>query len=150
QFGVSFEAPSRRLFGSVTGRYDSGIPFELPDDFDARTFPDPQALALVNLQTGRANPRTIFDAMAGSELYRRGSTRLEMQAGVLTVSDPTYLLTFLSFSTAPPSGAPRGGRGRWRGGFGGRDRRDGQEGQEGQERGKNLFPPRQSRPSSPS
>ena len=28
QFGVSFEHPSRRIFGSVSGRYDSGIPFE--------------------------------------------------------------------------------------------------------------------------
>ena len=30
QFGVSYEHPSRRLFASVTGRVDSGIPFFLP------------------------------------------------------------------------------------------------------------------------
>ena len=37
-------APEPRLFGTVSGRYDSGIPFELPADFDPATFADPQAL----------------------------------------------------------------------------------------------------------
>jgi hypothetical protein len=107
QFGVSFEAPSRRIFGSVSGRYDSGIPFELPEGFDAQTFDDPQALTLVNLDSGRARPRTIVDAMAGSEIYRRGSTRLELQGGVLNLLDTTYLLNFLSIFNGTHYGAPR-------------------------------------------
>ena len=40
QFGVTYEHPSQRFFASMTGRYDSGIPFELPDGFDPATFPD--------------------------------------------------------------------------------------------------------------
>jgi outer membrane receptor protein involved in Fe transport len=107
QFGVSFEHPSRRLFGSVGGRFDSGIPFETGADFDPATFADQQALALVDLETGRARPRAIFDAMAGSELYRRGSTRLEAQAGVLNMFDTPYLLNFLSIFNGTHYGAPR-------------------------------------------
>ena len=107
QFGMSFEHPSRRLFGSVSGRVDSGIPFELPDDFDARTFEDPNALTLVDLDRGRAKPRAIFDAVVGSELYRHGSTKLEAQAGVLNLFDKTYLLNFLSIFNGTHYGAPR-------------------------------------------
>jgi outer membrane receptor protein involved in Fe transport len=107
QFGMSFEHPSRRLFGSVSGRVDSGIPFELPDDFDARTFEDPKALTLVDLDRGRAKPRAIFDAVVGSELYRHGSTKLEAQAGVLNLFDKTYLLNFLSIFNGTHYGAPR-------------------------------------------
>ncbi|MGC4082830.1 MAG: TonB-dependent receptor [Vicinamibacterales bacterium] len=35
QFGVSYEHPTQRFFASFTGRFDSGIPFELPDDFES-------------------------------------------------------------------------------------------------------------------
>jgi outer membrane receptor protein involved in Fe transport len=107
QFGMSFEHPSRRVFGSVTGRFDSGIPFETGADFDPATFEDQQALALVNLETGRAKPRTIFDVMAGSELFRRGTTKIELQAGVLNVFDESYLLNFLSIFNGTHYGAPR-------------------------------------------
>ena len=107
QFGVSLEHPSRRLFGSFSGRFDSGIPFELPEDFDARTFEDPRALTLVDIDRGRAKPRAIFDAVVGSELYRRGSTKLEAQAGVLNLFDKTYLLNFLSIFNGTHYGAPR-------------------------------------------
>ena len=107
QFGLSFEHPSRRLFGSVSGRFDSGIPFELPEDFDARTFEDPKALTLIDIDRGRAKPRAIFDAVVGSELYRHGSTKLEAQAGVLNLFDKTYLLNFLSIFNGTHYGAPR-------------------------------------------
>ena len=107
QFGVSFEHPSRRLFGSVSGRYDSGIPFEVAQDFDAATFEDPLALTLVDLDKGRAKPRVILDAMAGSEIYRRGETKLELQAGVLNLFDKAYLLNFLSIFNGTHYGAPR-------------------------------------------
>jgi outer membrane receptor protein involved in Fe transport len=107
QFGISFEHPGRRLFGSMSGRYDSGIPFELPEDFDAGGFEDPLALTLVSLDTGRARPRAIVDAMIGSELYRRGAAKVEAQAGVLNLFDKTYLLNFLSIFNGTHYGAPR-------------------------------------------
>jgi hypothetical protein len=107
QFGFSFEHPSRRVFGSLGGRYDSGIPFETGEDFDPATFEDPLALRLVDLETGRAKPRAIFDVMVGSQLYRRGETKLEAQAGVINLFDKTYLLNFLSIFNGTHYGAPR-------------------------------------------
>jgi hypothetical protein len=107
QFGVSFEHPSRRVFASVSGRYDSGIPFEVGEDFNPATFTDPEALTLVDLETGRARPRAILDAMVGSELYRRGRTTLELQGGLLNAFDKTYLLNFLSIFNGTHYGAPR-------------------------------------------
>jgi len=107
QFGLSFEHPSRRVFGSISGRYDSGIPFETGEDFDPATFEDPLALTLVDLTTGRARPRAILDTMVGSELYRRGQTKIEAQAGVLNLFDKTYLLNFLSIFNGTHYGAPR-------------------------------------------
>ena len=52
-------------------------------------FTDQTALTLVNLSTGRAKSRIIADGMAGSELLHRGTTKVELQAGVLNVFDST-------------------------------------------------------------
>lgn len=107
QFGASYEHPSQKFFVSFTGRFDSGIPFDLPEDFNASTFPDQTALTLVDLSTERAKSRVIADLMAGSELFHRGSTKVELQAGVLNVFDTTYLLNFLSIFNGTHYGAPR-------------------------------------------
>jgi len=61
----------------------------------------------VNLSNGRAQPRTIADVLIGSEIYHRGETRVEWQAGVLNVFDTTYLLNFLSIFNGTHYGAPR-------------------------------------------
>jgi hypothetical protein len=42
------EHPSRRFFASMSGRYDSGIPFETGPDFNPATFADQEALTLVS------------------------------------------------------------------------------------------------------
>ena len=107
QFGLSFAHPSGRLFGSVSGRYDSGIPFDAGTDFDPASFADQKALSLVDLGTGRAKPRALFDAMAGSRLYRKGPATLEAQVGVLNLFDKSYLLNFLSIFNGTHYGAPR-------------------------------------------
>lgn len=70
-------------------------------------FADQQALALVSLDSGRAKPRAVFDAMAGSQLYRKGATTLQAQAGVLNLFDKTDLLNFLSIFNGTHYGAPR-------------------------------------------
>ena len=93
--------------GEIIGRHDSGIPFDLPDTFNASTFPDPKALTLVHLATGRAKARTLVDAMTGAEVYAHGATKVELQAGVLNVFDTTYLLNFLSIFNGTHYGAPR-------------------------------------------
>jgi hypothetical protein len=107
QFGLNYQHPSERFYASVTGRFDSGIPFDLPENFDARTFEDQQALTLVHLDTGRARHRTLADVMAGARLYKNGATTVELQGGVLNVFDTTYLLNFLSIFNGTHYGAPR-------------------------------------------
>jgi hypothetical protein len=107
QFGVTYEHPAGKFFASFTGRYDSGIPFELPDDFDPATFEDPVALTLVDMTTGRSKGRTIADLMLGTRIFQRGSTSVEVQAGVLNMFDTTYLLNFLSIFNGTHYGAPR-------------------------------------------
>jgi len=62
---------------------------------------------LVDVDEGRANPRVVVDAMAGAQLLRRGTTRLELQAGLLNAFDTTYLLNFLSIFNGTHYGAPR-------------------------------------------
>ena len=84
-----------------------GIPFELPEDFDPATFEDPVALTLVNLDEGRAKPRVVADMMFGSQLFQRGSTRVDLQAGLLNAFNRTYLLNFLSIFNGTHYGAPR-------------------------------------------
>ena len=117
QFGVSYSHPSRRVYASVSGRYDSGIPFELPENFSPATFEDPLALTLVNVEQGRAKGRSLLDAMVGSQLYRRGKTTVEAQAGLTNVFNTTYLLNFLSIFNGTHYGAPRTWSARLRVGF---------------------------------
>lgn len=107
QFGVSYEHPSQRFFASFTGRYDSGIPFELPEDFDAATFEDPTALTLVNTDTGRANGRVLADLMLGGQVARRGTMKVDVETGLLNVFDTNYLVNFLSIFNGTHYGAPR-------------------------------------------
>lgn len=107
QFGLTWEHPRQRFFVSATGRFDSGIPFELPENFAVDGFEDPQALPLVNTATGRARSRTIAHLMAGAQLFKRGTTDVDLQAGVLNVFDTTYLLNFLSIFNGTHYGAPR-------------------------------------------
>jgi hypothetical protein len=107
QFGISYEHPSRLVFASFTGRFDSGIPFFLPDNFNPDTFEDPLALTLVNLDEGRAKPRTIANALVGSRFFREGPTNLELQVGVLNMFDTTHVLNFLSIFNGTHYGAPR-------------------------------------------
>jgi hypothetical protein len=107
QFGVSYEHPSRLFFVSFTGRRDSGIPFFLTDDFDPATFEDQLALTLVNLETGRAKARTLASVLVGSRFYKKGSTNLELQAGVLNAFDTKHVLNFLSIFNGTHYGPPR-------------------------------------------
>jgi hypothetical protein len=107
QFGISWAHPSRLMFASFTGRFDSGIPFFLPDDFDPDTFEDPLALSLVNLGKGRAERRTLANVLIGSRFYQRDRTKLELQAGVLNVFDTAHLLNFLSIFNGTHYGPPR-------------------------------------------
>ena len=107
QFGVSYEHPSQRFFASFTGRYDSGIPFELPEDFDPATFEDPTALTLVNTDTGRANGRVLADLMLGGQVARRGTMKVDVETGLLNVFDTNYLVNFLSIFNGTHYGAPR-------------------------------------------
>lgn len=107
QFGLSYEHPSQRMFASFTGRVDTGIPFELSDDFDPATFEDPQALTLVDTDAGRAKARVIANLMVGARLLQRGSTNVNLQAGLLNVFDTPYLLNFLSIFNGTHYGAPR-------------------------------------------
>lgn len=117
QFGINYTHPSRRIFAGVSSRYDSGIPFEAGEDFDPATFEDPLALTLVNLEEGRANPRTLLDLMVGSQLYRNGRTSVDAQVGLTNAFNTTYLLNFLSIFNGTHYGAPRTWSARLRVGF---------------------------------
>lgn len=64
-------------------------------------------MPLVNVETGRARSRTIADIMAGGQLFQKGTTKVDLQAGVLNVFDTTYLLNFLSIFNGTHYGAPR-------------------------------------------
>jgi outer membrane receptor protein involved in Fe transport len=107
QFGIGYEHPSRLIFASFTGRHDSGIPFFLPDGFEPATFEDPLALTLVNLDEGRARPRTIANVLVGSQVYRRETTNLEVQVGIVNAFDTTHVLNFLSIFNGTHYGPPR-------------------------------------------
>jgi outer membrane receptor for ferric coprogen and ferric-rhodotorulic acid len=45
--------------------------------------------------------------MLGTRIFQRGSTSVEVQAGVLNMFDTTYLLNFLSIFNGTHYGAPR-------------------------------------------
>jgi len=110
-FGVIYTAHRRGLWSAFTGRYESGVPVEVPEDQLARlsTFPGAN---LVNLAAQRVKPWYVFGWSGGADLLRRERVIVAAEVDVQNMADRAFVYNFGNPFSGTHFGYPRmvGGR----------------------------------------
>ena len=110
-FAVIYSAHRRGLWTSLTGRYESGVPVEVPEDqlLRLRGFP---GASLVNFSTGRVKPWYVFGWSLGMDLLRRERVAVSAQLDVQNLADHDFVYNFGNPFSGTHFGYPRllGGR----------------------------------------
>lgn len=106
-FGVTYVAEKRRgLWTSFTGRYESGVPLELPDLGVAALQVLPGA-NLVNFDTGRVKPWYVFDWSGGVDLKREEQYTVGIQLDAQNLADRAFAFNWGNPFSGTHFGYPR-------------------------------------------
>jgi len=103
---VGYENDRIGLWVAVDARYRSGTPIEV-DEEDLPGLAERPGGDLVDLQTGRVKPYTVFDLQAGQRLIRRRGIDVSARAAVLNVTNERYAYNFGNPFSGTHFGAPR-------------------------------------------
>lgn len=110
-FAVIYDAHRRGLWSSFTGRYESGVPIEVPENQLGRlsTFP---GVNLVNLSPQRVKPWFVFGWSGGVDLLRRERVIVAGEVDVQNLVDHAFIYNFGNPFSGTHFGYPRmvGGR----------------------------------------
>jgi outer membrane receptor protein involved in Fe transport len=110
-FAVIYDAHRRGLWSSFTGRYESGVPIEVPEDQLPRlsTFPGAN---LVNFSTQRVKPWYVFGCAGGLDLLHRERVTVATEVDVQNLADHAFVYNFGNPFSGTHFGYPRmfGGR----------------------------------------
>jgi outer membrane receptor protein involved in Fe transport len=91
---------------SLTAQYQSGTPLEVDEDALVDVMERPGA-ALVNFETGRVRPRTVFDLSVAQILHQGRRTETSVRVGVLNLTNRDYALNFANPFSGTHFGASR-------------------------------------------
>ncbi|HLK31969.1 MAG TPA: TonB-dependent receptor, partial [Terriglobales bacterium] len=110
-FAVIYTAHRRGLWSAFSGRYESGVPIEVPEDQLVRLSRLPGA-SLVNFFTQRVRPWYVFGWSGGMDLLRRERVIVALQADVQNLTDRPFVYNFGNPFSGTHFGYPRmyGGR----------------------------------------
>ncbi|HTM90512.1 MAG TPA: hypothetical protein VL155_20065, partial [Terriglobales bacterium] len=110
-FAVIYSAHRRGLWSSFGGRYESGVPIEVPEDQMARLRTSPGA-DLVNWSTQRVKPWYVFGWSGGMDLLRRERVIVAAEFDVQNLADRAFVYNFGNPFSGTHFGYPRmvGGR----------------------------------------
>ena len=110
-FAVIYTAHRRGLWSSFSGRYESGVPIEVPEDQVARLRASPGA-GLVNFSTQRVKPWYVFGWSGGMDLLRRERMTVAAEFDVQNLADRAFVYNFGNPFSGTHFGYPRmaGGR----------------------------------------
>lgn len=105
-FGVTYTARPRGLWTTFTGRYESGVPLELPDldDDDLRKLPGAN---LVNFDTGRVKPWFVLGWSAGMDLVNRERFSISTQVDIQNLTDREFVFNWSNPFSGTHFGYPR-------------------------------------------
>src|SRR5262245_31044580 len=111
-FGVIYQHHRSGLLLSFTGRHESGVPLEVEEDRLQELKSAPGA-ELVDFESGRVKPRTIFNFSAGVNLFKREKVVCSAQLDILNIADKFFAYNFGN----PFEGTHFGYGRRWGGGL---------------------------------
>ena len=105
-FGVTYSARQHGIWTSFSGRFESGVPLELPD-LDAGELSALPGANLVNLDTGRVKPWYVFGWSGGMELVRRERFTVGAQVDVQNLADSPFAFNWGNPFSGTHFGYPR-------------------------------------------
>ena len=91
---------------AVAARYESGTPLEVEKD-DLDELLERPGAELVNFESGRVRPRTVFDLSVAQTLHRGRRAETSVRVGVLNLTNHEYALNFGNPFSGTHFGAPR-------------------------------------------
>ncbi|HEX4486888.1 MAG TPA: TonB-dependent receptor [Terriglobales bacterium] len=105
-FALAYAAERRGLWASFNGRYESGVPLELPDLDDDALHALPGS-NLVNFDTGRVKPWYVFGLSGGMDLVRRERFALAAQLDLQNLADRDFAFNWGNPFSGTHFGYPR-------------------------------------------
>ena len=92
-FGVAQDIARTGSSWSVSGRYESGTPLELDDEALA-DLDDRPGSELVDVESGRVKPRTVFDAALTQRLRHGGRVEVDLRVALLNAAGERWAYNF--------------------------------------------------------
>ena len=92
-FGLAHEIVRTGTSWSVNGRYESGTPLEVDDD-ELDELADRPGVELVDLESGRVRPRTVFDAALTQRLRRGDRMDVDVRVALLNLTGERWAFNF--------------------------------------------------------
>src|SRR5262249_22186611 len=105
-FAIMYAATRRGLWTSFSGRYESGVPLELPD-LDPAELQDLPGSSLVNFDTGRVKPWYVFGWSGGIDLLHREHLIAAAQVDIQNIGDRAFAFNWGNPFSGTHFGYPR-------------------------------------------
>jgi len=105
-FGVTYAARQRGIWTSFSGRFESGVPLELPD-LNSNALHALPGAELVNFDTGRVKPWYVFGWSAGMDLVRKERFAMGAQIDVQNLTNRPFAFNWGNPFSGTHFGYPR-------------------------------------------
>jgi len=105
-FAITYSATRRGLWTSFSGRYESGVPLELPD-LDSEELQALPGANLVNFDTGRVKPWYVFGWSGGMDFLHRDRFTVGAQLDVQNLADRDFAFNWGNPFSGTHFGYPR-------------------------------------------
>ena len=105
-FGLTYAARRRGIWTSFSGRFESGVPLELPD-LDSNALHALPGSELVNFDTGRVKPWYVFGWSSGMDLVHREHFTMGAQIDVQNLADRPFAFNWGNPFSGTHFGYPR-------------------------------------------
>jgi hypothetical protein len=105
-FGVTYAARQRGIWTSFSGRFESGVPLELPD-LDSNALHALPGADLVNFNTGRVEPWYVFGWSGGMDLVHKERFTVGAQIDVQNLADRPFAFNWGNPFSGTHFGYPR-------------------------------------------
>jgi hypothetical protein len=105
-WGVTYAPRKHGAWTSFAGRYESGVPIELPDLDPAQLQGLPGA-NLVNFTTGRVRPRYVLDWSGGMDILRREHLTMSAQLDLQNFTNHAFVFNWGNPFSGTHFGYPR-------------------------------------------
>ena len=103
---LTYTSNKAGIWTSFSGRYESGVPLELPD-LDSTALQSLPGTGLVNFDTGRVKPWYVFAWSGGADVIRKEHLRIGAQLDIQNLADRSFAFNWGNPFSGTHFGYPR-------------------------------------------